>query len=53
MGARIMLFLHGPCTQGPGQVLGVSLQETMRAHVNIETNTDLKYYAKAQKVCPQ
>lgn len=49
VGARVMLFVHGPCTQGPGQVLGAPLSETMRAHVNIETNTQLKYFSRAQK----
>ncbi|KAJ4455415.1 putative Protein transport protein Sec23A [Paratrimastix pyriformis] len=49
LGARIMLFINGPCTQGPGMVLGSNLQETMRAHVNIETNTQLKHFSRAQK----
>jgi protein transport protein SEC23 len=33
---RIMCFLGGPSTYGPGQVVGVPLKEPMRAHFDLE-----------------
>jgi protein transport protein SEC23 len=33
---RIMCFLGGPCTHGPGQVVGIPLKEPMRAHFDLE-----------------
>jgi len=35
-GARIMLFTGGPCTSGPGKVVGLDLEETMRSHMDLE-----------------
>jgi len=34
-GARIMLFVGGPATQGPGMVVGDELKEPIRAHHDI------------------
>ena len=31
-----MLFAGGPCTSGPGMIVGTDLEETIRAHVDIE-----------------
>jgi protein transport protein SEC23 len=50
MGARIMSLLGGPCTIGPGTVVGVKLKEFIRAHHDIINNTNnCKYMAKAKK----
>jgi len=50
MGARLMLFTSGPCTVGPGQVVGVQLQEPMRSHHDIVKETsNAKYMKKAAK----
>lgn len=35
-GARIMMFMGGPCTVGPGQVASLQLQETMRSHLELQ-----------------
>lgn len=44
--ARIMLFLAGPCTEGPGQVVSVERVEPMRGHTDIE-NESAKFFKKA------
>lgn len=31
-----MLFTGGPCTSGPGKVVGLDLEETMRSHMDLE-----------------
>ena len=38
-GARVMLFTGGPCTVGPGQIVGSKLEEPMRSHHDIEKET--------------
>ena len=48
-GARIMMFLGGPCTQGPGMVVGDELKHTIRTHHDIEKD-NCKYMKKAMKV---
>eukprot|EP00794_Sanderia_malayensis_P019977 gene19977-21935_t len=35
-GARIMLFVGGPCTQGPGMIIDHELKNVMRSHHDIE-----------------
>eukprot|EP01096_Ripella_sp_DP13-Kostka_P015351 TRINITY_DN714_c1_g1_i1.p1 TRINITY_DN714_c1_g1~~TRINITY_DN714_c1_g1_i1.p1 ORF type:complete len:761 (-),score=311.13 TRINITY_DN714_c1_g1_i1:105-2387(-) len=45
---RIMSFVTGPCTHGPGQIAGTSLKEILRAHRNISEG-GAKYLAKAIK----
>lgn len=47
-GARIMLFIGGPCTQGPGMVVGDELKNPIRSHHDIEKDT-VKYMKKAMK----
>ncbi|KAK3071829.1 GTPase-activating protein S23 [Teratosphaeriaceae sp. CCFEE 6253] len=47
-GARIMLFTGGPCTEGPGLVVGPELKEQIRSHHDIERDS-IKYYKKALK----
>ena len=46
--ARIMMFLAGPCTEGPGQVVGVEKEQPMRGHVDIE-NESAKFSKPAAK----
>jgi protein transport protein SEC23 len=48
-GARIMLYAGGPCTEGPGMVVGSELKEPIRSHHDIERD-NAKYYRKASKV---
>ena len=48
-GARIMLFMGGACTQGPGMVVGDELKHTIRSHHDIEKD-NCKYMKKAMKV---
>jgi protein transport protein SEC23 len=36
VGGRILLFMGGPCTVGPGQVVNRPLVETMRSHLDIQ-----------------
>lgn len=45
-GARMMLFVGGPCTVGPGMVVGPELRESIRSHHDIESDR-AKYYKKA------
>lgn len=35
-GGRIMLFAGGPCTEGPGIVVGPELREPIRSHHDID-----------------
>ena len=46
--ARIMTFIGGPCTKGPGLVVSNSLKEFMRAHHDI-SNGNIKYLSDAKK----
>ncbi|GIY89429.1 hypothetical protein CEXT_680912 [Caerostris extrusa] len=48
-GARIMLFVGGPCTQGPGAVVGDELKSTIRSHHDIEKD-NAKHMKKAVKM---
>ncbi|KAI9032277.1 hypothetical protein DFJ74DRAFT_653895 [Hyaloraphidium curvatum] len=47
-GARIMLFCGGPCTQGPGEVVGPELREPIRSHNDLEKDV-ARHYKKAAK----
>lgn len=47
-GARIMLFMGGACTQGPGMVVGDELKQTIRSHHDIDKD-NCKYMKKAIK----
>lgn len=44
--ARAMLFCGGPCTVGPGMVVGTSLREGIRSHHEIDADS-AKFYKKA------
>jgi hypothetical protein len=48
-GARIMMFVGGACTQGPGMVIDDELKNTIRSHHDIEKD-NCKYMKKAMKV---
>ncbi|XP_033101131.1 protein transport protein Sec23A-like isoform X1 [Anneissia japonica] len=47
-GARVMLFMGGPATQGPGMVVGEELKAPIRSHHDIEKDA-AKYMRKACK----
>ncbi|CAH1792238.1 unnamed protein product [Owenia fusiformis] len=47
-GARIMMFTGGPCTQGPGMVVGDEKKFPIRSHHDIEKDS-VKYMKKAMK----
>ncbi|XP_046379969.1 protein transport protein Sec23A-like isoform X1 [Haliotis rufescens] len=47
-GARVMLFVGGACTQGPGMVVGDELKHPIRSHHDIEKD-NCKYMKKAMK----
>ncbi|GIX63798.1 protein transport protein SEC23, putative [Babesia caballi] len=47
-GARTMLFTGGACTYGPGQVVGSSLSESIRHHLDLQKgNSNAKYVQAA------
>lgn len=46
--ARILLFVAGPCTVGPGIVIDEDLKNTIRSHHDIEKD-NVKYMKKAIK----
>jgi len=49
-GARVQLFTGGPCTAGPGQMVGREMAEPMRCHHDIEKETaTTKHLKKAIK----
>uniref|UniRef100_V5G0D6 Protein transport protein SEC23 n=1 Tax=Anoplophora glabripennis TaxID=217634 RepID=V5G0D6_ANOGL len=47
-GARVMLFVGGPCSQGPGQVLNDDLKQPIRSHHDIQKD-NAKYMKKGIK----
>lgn len=47
-GLRIMLFSAGPCTIGPGVIVGQKLKEPIRSHSDIDKD-NVKHYKKACK----
>ena len=44
-----MVFIGGPCTQGPGMVVGDALKDPIRSHLDLEKD-NCKYHKKACKV---
>eukprot|EP00002_Diphylleia_rotans_P012452 TRINITY_DN2436_c0_g1_i1.p1 TRINITY_DN2436_c0_g1~~TRINITY_DN2436_c0_g1_i1.p1 ORF type:complete len:759 (-),score=173.69 TRINITY_DN2436_c0_g1_i1:514-2790(-) len=48
-GARIMVFMGGPGTEGPGMVVGRELREVVRSHSDIHKGT-AKHHSKACKL---
>ncbi|EFJ16499.1 hypothetical protein SELMODRAFT_155031 [Selaginella moellendorffii] len=47
-GARIMAFVGGPCTEGPGMIVGSELSEPIRSHKDIAKDA-VPYFHKAIK----
>jgi protein transport protein SEC23 len=47
-GARLMVFVGGPCSQGPGQVVSDELKNPIRSHHDIHKD-NAKYMKKAIK----
>ncbi|KAF9586167.1 GTPase-activating protein S23 [Lunasporangiospora selenospora] len=47
-GGRIMLFVGGAATEGPGMVVGTDLKEPIRSHHDIEKE-NVKHYKRATK----
>lgn len=45
-GARVMLFVGGPCTQGPGMVTSNELKDTIRSHHDLEKDNAYARFAK-------
>lgn len=48
-GTRILLFVGGPSTDGPGMVVGPELKERIRSHNDLEKDV-AKHWKKATKV---
>ena len=48
-GARIMCFVGGPCTQGPGMIIDEDLKNPIRSHHDIDKD-NAKYMKKSIKV---
>lgn len=46
--ARIMMFIGGPCTTGPGMIIDDDLKNTIRSHHDIEKD-NIKHMKKAIK----
>ncbi len=47
-GGRVLVFTSGPCTTGPGSVVGTDMGENLRSHQDLEKNAS-KYYKEACK----
>lgn len=43
------MTLGGPCTVGPGTVIGLSLKEMMRSPRDLSKGENIKYFAPAKK----
>ena len=37
-GGRVLVFTSGPCTTGPGSVVGTDMGENLRSHQDLEKN---------------
>lgn len=49
-GGRIITFLGGSCTSGPGKIISNKLENVFRNHNDIEENSDSIYvYEEAKK----
>eukprot|EP01134_Creolimax_fragrantissima_P006353 CFRG6353T1 len=48
IGARVLSFVGGVCTQGPGKVAADALSETIRTHTDVEKD-NIPYMRKATK----
>eukprot|EP00457_Paulinella_chromatophora_P001779 gb/GEZN01001781.1/.p1 GENE.gb/GEZN01001781.1/~~gb/GEZN01001781.1/.p1 ORF type:complete len:747 (+),score=118.53 gb/GEZN01001781.1/:81-2321(+) len=55
--ARIMLFVGGPCTIGPGMVVSTDRSETLRSHMDLQKGNvphykkAVEYYTRLAKQC--
>jgi protein transport protein SEC23 len=48
--SKMLYFIGGPCTVGPGQVVGLKYEETIRSYLDIQKeNENTKYLQKAKK----
>ena len=47
-GGRVLVFTSGPCTMGPGTVVGTDMGENLRSHQDLEKNAS-KHYKEACK----
>ncbi|KAI5083774.1 hypothetical protein GOP47_0003517 [Adiantum capillus-veneris] len=47
-GSRILLFVGGPGTVGPGKVVNTNLEESMRTHKDL-TNKSARHFYRAEK----
>lgn len=45
---RVLMFTSGPCTSGPGTVVGTDMAENLRSHQDLDKNAG-KYYKEACK----
>lgn len=45
-GSRILTFIGGPCTFGPGKVVGIKLEEMIRNWVDIQKNNEFAKHVK-------
>ncbi|XP_055389012.1 LOW QUALITY PROTEIN: uncharacterized protein LOC129618233 [Condylostylus longicornis] len=43
---RVLLFTGGVCTSGPGQIVGTSLNEVIRHHLDLQKETENAKYVK-------
>ncbi|EKE41607.1 Sec23 protein, putative [Entamoeba nuttalli P19] len=48
MSGHIIAFVAGPCTEGPGKIIGTSLNETLRCHQDI-VNENTPYMVAAKQ----
>ncbi|DBA70425.1 TPA: hypothetical protein ACH3X2_011834 [Trebouxia sp. C0005] len=46
-GGRLMVFTGGPCTTGPGAVVGLALEDSIRTHRDFEKSAGVKQFKKA------
>ena len=47
-GGRVLVFTSGPCTTGPGTVVGTDMGENLRSHQDLDKNAG-KHYKEACK----
>jgi len=47
-GGRVMVFTSGPCTTGPGLVVGTDMAENLRSHQDLDKGA-AKHYKEASK----
>ncbi|KAK2960412.1 putative Protein transport protein SEC23 [Blattamonas nauphoetae] len=45
---RVMMFIGGPCTVGPGTIVGTDKKERMRQWTHLQNDSGLTYYNKAK-----